>query len=53
MRFLLRLAHRLVCLDRGRVIAAGAPDAISRDPRVLAAYLGTAESSNALGGQHH
>jgi len=53
MRFLLRLAHRLVCLDRGRVIAAGAPEAINRHPGVLAAYLGSAQSNDALGKQHH
>ena len=40
MDFLLPLADRIVCLDRGAVIAEGAPDAIRRDPGVRAAYLG-------------
>ena len=38
--FLLRLAGRLICLETGRVIAAGAPDDVTRNPDVIAAYLG-------------
>lgn len=41
MDFLLPLADRLVCLDAGRVIAAGLPEAVRRDPAVIAAYLGS------------
>ncbi len=40
MPFLLPLAGRIVCLDRGAAIAEGVPDAIVRDRRVVAAYLG-------------
>jgi branched-chain amino acid transport system permease protein len=40
MRFLMPLAHRVICLDRGRIIASGAADEIFRDRRVIAAYLG-------------
>jgi len=40
MGFLAPLADRLVCLDEGRLIAIGPPEAVRRDPAVLAVYLG-------------
>jgi branched-chain amino acid transport system ATP-binding protein len=42
MDFLMGLAQRIVCLDRGRVIAVGTPAEIRCDPDVLTAYLGAA-----------
>ncbi len=40
MGFLLPLAGRLICLDTGRIIAAGTPGIVTADPRVITAYLG-------------
>jgi branched-chain amino acid transport system ATP-binding protein len=37
------IAQRITVLDQGRVLAEGPPDAISKDPKVRAAYLGSAE----------
>jgi branched-chain amino acid transport system ATP-binding protein len=36
------IAQRITVLDQGRVLADGAPAAIAADPKVRAAYLGTA-----------
>ena len=40
MEAIMPIAHRVVVLDAGRKIADGPPEAIARDPAVLAAYLG-------------
>ena len=34
------LCDRLIVLDRGALIADGAPDEVKRHPSVIAAYLG-------------
>jgi branched-chain amino acid transport system ATP-binding protein len=43
MTLVMGLCQRIVVLDHGQVIAAGAPQEIRRDPRVIEAYLGREE----------
>jgi branched-chain amino acid transport system permease protein len=40
MGAMVRLAHRLVVLDHGAVLADGAPREITANPAVVEAYLG-------------
>jgi branched-chain amino acid transport system ATP-binding protein len=40
MDIVFAFADRVLVLDRGALIAAGAPAAIKADPRVQAVYLG-------------
>ena len=40
MHAMVRLVDRFVVLDHGAVLASGDPDAVTRDPAVIEAYLG-------------
>ncbi len=40
MELIMRLSHRVVVMAQGRVICAGTPDVVQKDPAVLDAYLG-------------
>jgi branched-chain amino acid transport system ATP-binding protein len=40
MRAVMALSSRIIVLHHGQVIAAGTPDAVTRDPAVLECYLG-------------
>ena len=40
MHAVMRFSQRVICLDAGRIICEGAPDAIVKDPDVQRAYLG-------------
>jgi ABC-type branched-subunit amino acid transport system ATPase component len=40
MAAVMRLSDSVLVLDLGRVLTSGAPDEVTRDPRVIEAYLG-------------
>lgn len=42
-----RLVDRLIAMHLGEVIAAGPPEQVTRDPRVVHAYLGASEAAHA------
>jgi len=49
MDFVMGICGRIAVLDYGTVVASGPPEAIRQDPRVLDAYLGTAEDDDDAG----
>ena len=42
MDMVVRLCHRVLVMAGGRLLCEGTPDAVTRDPRVIEAYLGGA-----------
>jgi neutral amino acid transport system ATP-binding protein len=46
MEFVMSLCHHIAVLDYGTVVASGPPAQVRDDPRVLDAYLGTAEGDD-------
>ncbi|NUU24087.1 MAG: ATP-binding cassette domain-containing protein [Streptomycetaceae bacterium] len=43
MPLIMGISDRVYCLETGRVIAAGEPNTVRNDPKVIASYLGTDE----------
>jgi ABC-type branched-subunit amino acid transport system ATPase component/ABC-type branched-subunit amino acid transport system permease subunit len=43
MPLIMSISDRVYCLEAGRIIAEGTPDAVRSDPMVIASYLGTDE----------
>jgi ABC-type branched-subunit amino acid transport system ATPase component len=46
MDFVMGLCHKVTVLDYGTAVVSGPPDMVRTDPRVLDAYLGTAEDDD-------
>jgi branched-chain amino acid transport system ATP-binding protein len=54
MGLVMNICDQIIVLEFGKVIAAGPPDEVRRDPRVVRAYLGgaaTPEAGDAIGGR--
>lgn len=46
LRFVNRLSSRIVVMNRGRVIAEGAPETVRADPAVVEAYIGRGRTAS-------
>ena len=49
MQAMVRLVDRFVVLDHGAVLVEGKPETVTRDPRVIEAYLGKKWAAYAAG----
>ena len=49
MRLIMRLCHRIHVLNYGQTIAEGTSEEIRRNPKVIEAYLGSAEEGKVAG----
>jgi branched-chain amino acid transport system permease protein len=51
LQMMMQLCDRVVVLNKGQVIASGAPQDVQKDPRVVEAYIGRKRktATNAVG----
>ena len=47
MHLVMGVSDRIVVLHHGRLLAEGTPEAVREDPRVVDAYLGAAQETEA------
>jgi branched-chain amino acid transport system ATP-binding protein len=53
MKLVMGICERILVLDHGVLISQGVPEAIRKDPKVIAAYLGAEFDSSSQDGDHH